>query len=300
MLRAQSHLLFSFLLAGALLLSLTGCDRQSTPTPSNFQTYTAHGLVRAITLDRRTVTIKHDAIPGYMGAMTMDFTIKDTNAMAGISTNDEIYFDLLVTTNDDWIQNIRLIAHHISDTTNDTFVFHVPSPELKVGDVLPDYTFTTEYGTQVKFSDFHGRALAFTFFFTSCPLPDFCPRMNRNFAEVRKALTSDPSAPTNWDMLSISFDPTVDQPAVLSGYATFYRGQDTNHWLFAVAATNTLSELAPKVDLQFWHEGGSISHNLRTVVVDVNRRITAQLDGNDWAPEDLISALRSAAQVKPD
>ncbi len=284
----------------SVILALTGCDRQSAPTPSDLQTYTAHGLVRAITPDRHTVTIKHDAIPGYMGAMTMDFTVKDTNAIAAIGPNDEIYFDLIVTTNDDWIQNIRLISHHIADTTNDTVVFHVPSPELKVGDVLPDYAFTTEYGTTVKFSDFHGRAFAFTFFFTSCPLPDFCPRMNRNFAEVRKALASDPSAPTNWDLLSISFDPTLDQPAVLSGYANFYRGQDTNRWLFAVASTNTLSQLAPQVDLQFQHEGGSISHNLRTVVVDVTRRITAQLDGSDWTPEDLITALRSAATVKPE
>ena len=272
----------------------------TTPAASGVQTYSAHGLIQAITPDRQTVTIQHDAIPGYMGAMTMDFPVKDTNELASLGPNDEIYFNLLVTTNDDWIANLRLVAHHIADTTNDTVIFHVPSRELKVGDQLSDYELTTENGTTVKLSDFRGHALAFTFFFTSCPLPDFCPRMNRNFAEVRKALTADATAPTNWDLLSISFDPTVDQPAVLSGYANFYRGQDTNHWLFAVAGTNTLSQLAPQVDFQFWHEGGSISHNLRTVVVDVNRRITAQLDGNDWTPADLATALRTAAAVKPE
>jgi cytochrome oxidase Cu insertion factor (SCO1/SenC/PrrC family) len=97
-------------------------------------------------------------------------------------------------------------------------------------------------------------------------------------------------------LLSISFDPTVDQPAVLSGYATMYRGQDTNHWLFAVGSTNTLAQLSPQVDLQFWQEGGSISHNLRTVVLDGKGRITQQFDGNDWTPQELADALREAAR----
>jgi len=43
--------------------------------------------------------------------------------------------------------------------------------------------------------------------------------------------------------------------------------------LFAVAPTNTLAGLAPNVDLRFWREAGSISHNLRTVVLDTNGKI---------------------------
>jgi len=259
--------------------------------------YDARGIVRKISPDRRMATIQHEAIPGYMGAMTMDFTVKETNELNGISPDDEITFQLGVTESDDWIQDLRFVSHHIGEVTGNVFVFHASTEELKVGDTLPDAELTAEDGRQIHFSDYRGSAVAFTFFFTSCPLPEFCPRMNKNFSEARKILLADPDAPANWELLSISFDPGFDTPQMLAGYANFYRGADTNRWLFAVASTNTLAELAPKVDLHFWHENGSISHNLRTVVLDANGKISRQFDGNDWTPQELASAIRDAAKI---
>jgi protein SCO1/2 len=294
MIMRHSGLLFALLLFVAV-----GCSRQSPApaTSSDTRTFPAHGYIRQIAPDRRTATIQHDAIAGYMGAMTMDFPIQDTNALSGISPGDEINFQLVVSTNDDWVQGIQLIAHHVSDVASNVVIFHSATDELKAGDLLPDGELTTENGDIIHFSDFHGRALAFTFFFTSCPLPDFCPKMNRNFAEARQLLAADTNAPANWQFLSISFDPIVDQPAVLGGYAGLYRGADTNRWLFAVAGANTLAGLAPRLDLQFWRENGSITHNLRTVVLDPDGRITRQFDGNDWTPRDLADAMRQAAKT---
>jgi protein SCO1/2 len=248
-----------------------------------------------ITPDQRHATIKHDAIPGYMAAMTMEFSARDTNVLNGISAGDEINFTLVVTETNDWIENVRAIGKTNVFGVAGPAGWHVAEPEVNVGDLLPDYEFTGENGQPVRFSDFRGRVIAFTFFFTSCPLPDYCPRMNRNFAEVRKLLASATNAPANWQLLSISFDPGFDTPQMLSGYAKFYRGDDTNRWLFAVASTNTLAGLAPKVDLSFWHEGGSISHNLRTVVLDPHGKIAAQLDSNDWTPQELADAILKAA-----
>ena len=120
--------------------------------------------------------------------------------------------------------------------------------------------------------------------------------MNKNFAEARKILTAETNAPVNWEMLSISFDSSFDTPDLIGGYAKFYRGDDTNRWRFCVASTNTLAGLAPKVDLNFWRENGSISHNLRTVVLDGSGKISHQFDGNDWTPQELADAIRAAAR----
>src|ERR1700742_594613 len=54
---------------------------------------------------------------------------------------------------------------------------------------LLDYKFTNELGQAVSVSDFHGQALAITFFFTRCPMPDFCPRLSKNFQEASKKLS---------------------------------------------------------------------------------------------------------------
>jgi len=285
------------MLCGFLLV--VSC-RQEPPAPpaavsATNQTYAVRGVVQAVASDRRQATIKHEKIPGYMAAMTMDLSVKNTNELNGISVGDEITFNLIVTENDDWIEKIQRTGKTVAPSPVQTW--RVVESELQVGEVLPDYEFTSESGRVIRFSDFRGRAVAFTFFFTSCPLPEFCPRMNKNFLEARKILTGDTNAPANWQLLSISFDSSFDTPEILSGYGKFYRGENTDRWLFAVASTNTLISLAPKVDLNFWRENGSISHNLRTVVLDGNGKISKQFDGNDWTPEQLADAIRAAAKT---
>ena len=280
----------------ALLLLAVGCKREpSAPVAvSTNQTYAVRGIVRQIAPDHRHATIQHEKIPGYMAAMTMDFSVRDPNALNALSPGDEITFNLVVSADDDWIENIQRTG---SSTAPAPPTWRVVAAELKPGDELPDAEFTSENGRIVRFSDFRGRAVAFTFFFTSCPLPEFCPRMNKNFSEARTLLLADTNALANWEFLSISFDPDFDRPEILTGYGNFYRGGDTNRWLFAVASTNTLAVLAPKVDLMFWRENGSITHNLRTVVLDVNGKITRQFDGNDWTPQQLADAIREAAKT---
>ncbi len=287
-----------------LTLSLLAGCKPTAPAPvatsdaasSAVRTYEARGIVRQIAPDRREATIQHQAIPGFMGAMTMDFTLIDTNDLQNISRGDEITFKLCVTETNSWIESVRLVAHVVESVTNGVFVFHAPSSELKPGDLLPDFTLTAEDGRPIRFSDYRGRVLAFTFFFTRCPLPDFCPRMDLNFAEARVLLRAATPATNSWQFLSISFDPEHDLPDTLTNYAAYYRQQDADRWLFSVADTNTLARLAPLLDLMITREDNTISHNLRTVVLDPEGRIARQFDGNRWTPRELADAMQSAAR----
>jgi protein SCO1/2 len=287
----------STILLAAALVVLAGCKPESSApsaAAATNTTYAVRGVVQAIPPDLHHATIKHEAIPGYMAAMTMDFSVRDTNALAQLAPGDEITFTLVVAADDDWIENIQRIG---KSAVTGPPGWHIAEPELAVGDPLPDAEFTSELGQKIHFSDFRGRAVAFTFFFTSCPLPEYCPRMNKNFFEARKILLADTNAPSNWQLLSISFDPDVDQPRLLANYAGIYRGLNPAHWLFAVASTNTLASLAPPLDFRFWRENASLSHNLRTVVLDVGGKIFKQFDGNDWTPEQLADAIRAAART---
>ncbi len=207
------------LFCALLLILAAGCKPESAPPTTAepaVKTYAAHGIVREISSDRHIATIQHDAVSGFMPAMTMSFTVKATNELNGIAPNDEINFQLMVSNDDSWIKGIRFISHRIENVTNNVVLVHMAQPELKVGDLLPDYELTSEGGGKIHFSDFRGRVLAFTFFFTRCPLPDFCPRMSKDFAETRQLLVNTANAPTNWQFLSISFDPDNDDPDTLT------------------------------------------------------------------------------------
>lgn len=272
---------------------------QSTNNPS-VKSYRARGIVEKITSDRHTATINTDKIPDYMDAMTMDYPVLNTNELKGISSGDIIHFTLIVSNDTDWIQGIHRTGHSNSAMTNSMpmqmNMSHGAMTELSDGDLLPNGVLTSEDGREIHFSDFRGKALALTFFYTRCPLPNYCPLMNRNFADARKLITSKRDAPTNWEFLSISFDPDSDTPQVLTSYGGFYRDGNSRHWLFASAPTNTLAMLATALDLMVFREGSTISHNLRTVVLDPQGRIYREFDGNEWTPEDLANAVTEAAR----
>jgi protein SCO1 len=255
--------------------------------------YATRGTVERIASDLRTATIDTVKIPGYMDAMIMDYPVLDTNELKRIVSGDLIKFTLVVSNNADWIEGIQFIGHFT--TSAQTNAPQYPVTELAAGDLLPDGVLTSEDGREIHFSDFRGKALAFTFFYTRCPLPNYCPLMNRNFADARKLVSTMSNAPTNWEFLSISFDPGSDTPQVLATYGGYYRHGDSQRWLFASAPTNTLAMLATALDLMVFRDGETISHNLRTVVLDPHGRIYREFDGNEWTPADLASVVTQAA-----
>lgn len=279
----------------ASLLLWTGC-RDATPAAPGTKSFPARGVIREFPTEGGSVVIRHEEIPGYMPKMTMTLTVRDTNELRGLAEGDEVTFQLHATEDDHWIDGLKKVGH--SDAPTPRTVAGNSANELKPGDVLPEFTLLAEDGRSVSLSEFRGRAVAFTFIFTRCPLPDFCPRMSKHFARARSLLLARTNGPANWQLLSLSFDPEFDSPAVLRRYAKPHRQGNDDRWLFGVLTTNVIATLAPQLDLKLVREGGSISHNLRTVVVDPQGRIHRQFDGNDWTPEQLANAVIEAA-AKP-
>ncbi len=289
------------LLCALLTLAAAGGNSASAAPNAGdpmLHSYPARGVVEQIAPDRHQVTIHHQAIPGYMMAMTMDFSVQATNELNGLAPGDDVTFTLVVGQTNDWVENIHRVGHTNEISSTSMSMTGDMASKLKPGDTLPDGELVAEDGRPIHFSDFRGMAVAFTFFFTRCPLPDYCPLMNRNFDQTRALLLAQPNAPTNWQFLSISFDPGFDTPDVLSSYAGVYRGANATHWLFAGATTNTLARLAPRLGLMVMRQGDNISHNLRTVVLDPQGRIYRQFDGNQWTPQELADALLAAARER--
>ncbi|MGA2748894.1 MAG: SCO family protein [Verrucomicrobiota bacterium] len=275
---------------------LPGCDKPAPPAP---QTFIVNGVVKELEQDGKTVLIRHEAISNYMPAMTMPFEVRDTNQLRGLKSGDTITFQMVVTPTDGWIDKITKIAGLPAPASEPA----APPPihwtralePLDEGDRLPDFQFTNELGQAVRLSQFRGQVLVLTFFFTSCPFPDFCPRMTSNFAEVEKKLAQMPETPAPWHLLSISFDPATDTPLRLAAYARA-AGYDPRRWSFLTGQETNISGLADQLGENYWHEGAGIGHNLRTVVVDPKGRIRKILPGNKWTSDQLIQEMIQAAR----
>jgi protein SCO1/2 len=287
------------ILLGLIVLA-AGCERPASPPPASVpdapRSFDTRGVVREIAGDRRTAVIRHGEIPGYMPKMTMELNVREPAELEGIAPGDEITFRLHADATTHWIDTIRRVGRAAVATANEPPLF-VPeeAPELQPGEAMPDAEFLSEDGRPLRLADFRGRAVALTFFFTRCPLPDFCPRMNGHFRDARQLLLAQANAPTNWHFLCVSFDADFDQPSVLKSYGNAYRDGNPDRWTFASASPATLARLAPRLDLMVTREQGGFSHNLRTVVIDPAGRIYRQFDGNDWTPQELAAALADAA-----
>lgn len=289
----------------AMVLLGAGCGKEKE-TPGE-RSFTVRGVVRDFPADGRSVVVRHEEIPGYMPKMTMDLTLSDTNEVRGLSIGDSIEFRLVTRAEDHFIDRIRRLGGEPARTNAP--VLAAPEPagvplaarprmdELKPGDPVPEIRLVSEEGRELRISELQGRAVAMTFFFSRCPIPDFCPRMNRNFLEARERLRRDAGAPKNWLFLSVSFDPEFDGPVVLKGYAKAYRGANPEGWVFAATGPGALEVLKSGFDLKLARDGGGYSHNLRTVVIDSKGRVFRMFDGNRWTPAELAEAMTTAARV---
>lgn len=280
-----------------LLLCLTGCKRASTgsvglPPPERVSTYEVRGVLRKSIPGSTKAVIAHEAIPGYMEAMTMEFTVGDAAGLSGLQMGDAISFRLNVTDDRSWIDRVQKIAAVPQ-------VLAPPAPgetkALPPGTALPDCALVDSRGAPLHLHEFQGRAFAFTFIFTRCPLPDFCPRMNSHFSVVQRALAA--AAPdTKWQLLCISLDPEFDTPARFDEYATRSR-PDTARWTFATGKLADIEPFARACGLQVARGGALPEHNLRTVVVDTEGHVQKTFMGNEWTPEELVAEMQRAMKT---
>lgn len=300
---------FPIILAAWLLLTVVSCKERvsalagSAPSASastNQQAFQVKGVVKELKPDGKTIVIKHEEVPNYMPAMTMPFEVKNTDELRGLQPGNAITFRMIVTDTDGWIDHImKLNAPQPAEQPSRPALRLARDVDpLKVGDLLPEYHFTNELGQTVSTRQFKGQALVFTFFFTRCPFPTFCPLMSINFAETQNKLLALPHGPTNWHMLSISFEPEFDSPVILKAYAERYN-YNPAHWSFVTGELIDVTAIGEQVGESFGHdETGAVRHNLRTVVVDTQGRVQKIIPENKWTSDELVAEIVKAAAVK--
>lgn len=165
---------------------------------------------------------------------------------------------------------------------------------------LRNYKFTNELGQPVSLSDFHGQALALTFFFTRCPMPNFCPRLSKNFQEASQKLSATGGIFTNWHFLSVTFDPEFDTPSVLKAYAKRYN-YDPHHWSFLTGPRDKIDELAKLAGVKADPDGALINHNFRTLIIDAANRLQMVFptsgDLSDEIAKEMLKAVAATNQA---
>jgi Cu/Ag efflux protein CusF len=69
---------------------------QPKTTPEGAKVYPLKGKIVAVKPDQNALSIDGEDVPGFMSAMTMDYSVKSKDSIAGLKAGDAITADIVV------------------------------------------------------------------------------------------------------------------------------------------------------------------------------------------------------------
>jgi protein SCO1/2 len=257
--------------------------------------YELNGQVISIAADRMEVTIKHEDIPNFMAGMTMPFEVRDAKELEGLTAGDLVTATLVVEESGAYITGVT--------RTGEAPLPQAPAPSassgfelLKPGETVPATTFVDQDGRRRSFDAFKGSTVALTFIYTRCPIPTFCPMMDRNFVALQERIKASPAL-KGVRLVTVSFDPVTDTPAVLKAHARKL-GADPAIWTFLTGDRDEIDRFAMRFGVSLSRnisDATDITHNLRTAIVDREGRLLKTYTGNAWTIEEILGDLEKSA-----
>jgi protein SCO1/2 len=195
-----------------------------------------------------------------------------------------------------WLEKIGIVAvasgNQPAVPVNENFA--------QIGQPVLDFTLTNQDGKRIAIKDFRGKALAITFIYARCPLPDYCIKMSTNFSDAAMKINQDADLKNKVALLTISFDPENDTPEKLKAYGLGYIGKgaaDLGVWQLAVGPEKDIRKIADFFGLRYEVDANDktqINHSLRTAVISPEGKVTKIFAGNSWTPDQLMDELKKA------
>ncbi len=291
-----------FVLLLSCVLLLSGCQSAASTEsdPTNQKRYDLRGTVVSVDKIQKRAKIDHEEIPGFMDRMTMDFPIRENWVWEDLVPGVQVRAELVVDSSAKdpyWLEKISIVANSAPG---------LPPVEEKqpeqVGKVVPDLSLSDQNGKKITFNDYRGKALAITFIYRECPLPEFCIKMSSQFADMANRIASDAEAKNKIGLLSISFDPERDTPEKLKQYGLGYLGKDAQDdltvWNLAVGTDKEVQAVADFFGLKYETDAADktqINHALVTAVIAPDGKVTRIFSGGRWTPDDVLAELKKAA-----
>jgi protein SCO1/2 len=267
--------------AAALLLLLAPGCRPSASPPGRSE-HALRGVITAVDPGRREITVRHEAIPGYMEAMTMPYPVDPSVRLDLLEPGDEITARLVVDGPRSRLDEISVVDRKGRPGEAPRID---PAKIAAVGSAFPDFHLVDQNARPVALSDFRGRPVVLSFIYTRCPLPWACPATVAGLARVG---ASNPSP----HFVLVTVDPKNDTPEVLRDYS---RQVDvgSGRWTFATGRPEEIAGVAASAGAMFERDGSSITHSLVVVTIGPDGKVLGRHEGRGWKPEDVLADLAS-------
>ena len=277
-------------IAGIVALALTAaaaCSRAPEP-----RRYEVRGQILGVDAQKQEVLMKHEDIPGFMPAMTMFYKVQDPALLQGKQAGDLVTATLVVEEVNAYLSTMTTTGRAPVDPAA-TGPAITDSDLLKEGDLVSAYALVDQTGTPRPMESLRGHRVALTFIYSRCPMPDFCPLMDKQFAQVQDEIGKTPGL-ADVRLVSVTLDPEFDTPAVLAQHAKKL-GADPRTWYFMTGDREAVLAFAKRfgVVTEPGDPAAPVVHNLRTALVDPQGRLVKTYSGSAWSPAELVADLKT-------
>ena len=257
------------------------------------------GMVLTVDPDQKTIVVSHDAVPGFMPAMTMPFEVRSAAELNGVVPGAIVSFTLVVGADAAHTERLQIVRYASVEQDPITArrlrllqeATRGASKPLGIGQAVPDFTLTDQTRARVSLAQLRGKVVALNFIYTSCVLPQFCYRLANHLAVVHKRFAS--RMGRDLALLTITFDPGRDTPERLAEYARQWNA-DAATWHFLTGSADEIGRVCRLFGVDFFPSEGLFSHSTRTVVIDRRGTVAASIEGNHYTAAqlgDLVQAV---------
>jgi len=267
--------------------------------------YPAKGLILTLDPARQTIVVSTAAIPGFMEAMTMPYSVRDSKELEGLKPGTMIDFTLVVEKDLSYAEGIRVHAYQglepdpltarrlklLNQAVN-------PSPvkPLAIGDAVPNFILTDQNRQRIVLSRFAGKVVALNFVYTRCALPNFCYRSSNNFGILQKRFKDHMGR--DLVLLTVTFDPVHDQPEVLAKYAKTWKA-DPQAWHFLTGSPSDVRRVCDLFGETYFPDEGLMNHSLHTALISRTGKLVANIEGNEFSAVQLGDFTETVLAAKP-
>jgi protein SCO1/2 len=279
-------------LGGIVILGLAAATFACAGAPEP-RRYEVRGQILGVDPQKQEVLMRHEDIEGFMPAMTMPYRVQDPALLEGKQPGDLVTATLIVEEVSGYLSTLTTTGRAPLDAPPAGPLI-TDADLLKDGDVVPDQALVDQTRTPRPMTSLRGHRVALTFIYTRCPLPDFCPLMDKQFAQLQQEIKANPVL-ADVRLISVTLDPEFDTPAVLGRHAKAL-GADSGRWHFLTGERDEVLAFAKRfgVVAEPGDAAAPVVHNLRTAVVDAQGRLVRAYSGSDWTPAQLVADLKAA------
>jgi protein SCO1 len=276
-----------------LLVAVVMCGALSAVVVAQDKRYAVRGMVLRVDPATRTLLVSHDAIDGLMSAMIMPFEVRDARDLTPLAPGAIVEFALVVGPQAGYATDIRVRKYQTAEqdplTARRLALLKKAAgrsvPPLATGQPVPDFTLTDQAGQPVRFSTISaGKVVALNFVYTRCALPQFCLRASNVFEVMQRRFARQYGR--DLVLLTVTFDPERDTPEVLATYAARFNA-DPKMWRFLTGKTGDVRRVCTFFGVESYLDEGLVNHSLHTAVIDRRGRLVANIEGNQYTPEQL-------------